>query len=314
MIVYAINIHSGGGKVLLDEVLEKNLFGQITVLFLDARYKLPQSSNTLTHDMQIFRVQPTLQSRWYAEYLLKKISQTRPEDSVLCFGNLPPLFRLKNKTILYLQNAFLLPEIHIPRDSLKTYLRFLYERLWLKCFSKNVDSVFVQTKWMQNQLPIQLKQKSQIQVIAPTLPSVVVQKNPKYLFLAITGNENHKNLKTLLETLKRIDLKDNRFAIVTTHLCKYETSGLEKNVHFIHGSSRQQIFELYQNSKCLIMTSEIESFCLPLYEAKHFGLDIIATDVEFTHEAVKTPFLISKMNTDNLKAAILNYMDLKKLN
>lgn len=310
MIIYAINIHSGGGKVLLDEVLEKNVFGPVTGLFLDARYTPPTSVNI--KNVPIFKIKPTLKSRWYAEYLLKKTSEKLPNESVLCFGNLPPFFRLKNKTVLFLQNAFLLPSIHVPKDSVKTFLRFLYERLWLRLFSENVDLVYVQTNWMQKRLPNKLKQKSQIKIIPPTLPAPSGKKNPDYVFITVSGNENHKNLGLFLNTLREIDLKDHQVAVVTTGPVKFSRSGLEKSVRFFHGNTRQQIFDLYQNSKCLIMTSEIESFCLPLYEAKHFGLDIIATDAEFTHEAVSTPYIISGMNMNNLKKTILNYLEQTK--
>ncbi len=306
MIIYATNIHAGGGKILLDEVLQSQMFGPVTAVFIDDRYQLPSTFDL--SNISVFRAKPRLLSRWNAELQLKNYGAEHPGEQVLCFGNLPPLFRLKNRVTLFLQNAFLLSAIPIPKDKIQVFLRYTYERTWLRLFSKNIDQVWVQTKWMLKNLPPNLKSKAKLQVILPTLP-VPEPMLKKYLFISVTGFEKHKNLSVLLQALKKIDLQNHRVAIVTsTPIPKADPN----NIDFFSHVSRSELFKLYQQSKCLIMTSEIESFCLPLHEAKHFGLDIIATDLEFTHEAVSTPYLISGMNMNNLKKTILNYLEQTK--
>src|SRR3954471_1836287 len=105
MIIYATNIHYGGGKVLLDELLQKRMFGEIHILFCDQRYNPPQCD----YPVEVIRVEPNLSSRLKAEFSLKRKADLHGSSPVLCFGNLPPLFKLKNRTIVYVQNAFSVP-------------------------------------------------------------------------------------------------------------------------------------------------------------------------------------------------------------
>ncbi len=302
MIIYATNIHAGGGKILLDEVLKNQKLGPISAVFIDVRYQLPSTVDLST--ISVFRIKPRLISRWNAELKLKKYAAQYPNEQVLCFGNLPPFFRLKNHVLLFLQNAFLLSVIPIPKDKIQVFLRYTYERIWLRLFAKNIDQVLVQTKWMLKNLPMNLKPKAKVQVILPSLP----QPEPiakKYLFISVTGSEKHKNLSSLLQALNQTDLQNHRVAIITAAPYLNTQS---KNIDFFSNISRAELYKLYQQSKCLIMTSEIESFCLPLYEAKHFGLDIIATDAEFTKEATSTSYLVPKISVNALKDAILLYI------
>ena len=129
MIIHAVSIHSGGGKVLLDQILTNKEFGEVSILICDKRYKLPDD---IDKDLKVIRIFPTLRDRWIAEKKLKDFTDKNPGLTVLCFANLPPAFRLKAKVILYLQNALLLPQSKLYFNSLWSGLRLVYEKIWLK--------------------------------------------------------------------------------------------------------------------------------------------------------------------------------------
>jgi len=59
-----------------------------------------------------------------------------------------------------------------------------------------------------------------------------------------------------------------------------------KNIKFLGLQSREKISELYENSDCLIFPSLLESWGLPITEAKLFSKPIILADLEYAHEAV----------------------------
>lgn len=307
MIIYAVNVHTGGGKVLLDEILRTHEFGRCTVLFVDERYRVPDDATV--RDTRIVRVPPRLLRRWQAEWELRRVSRAMPSEEVLCFGNLPPVFRLPSRTILFLQNAFLLPGIAAPRDSLKTFLRCSYEKTWFRAFVSNADEIQVQTNWMRERLPPRLRAKAAIRVIMPTLPAPRAGVAKRYLFLAVSGHERHKNLNVLLQALRQVDLGGNRVAIVTGSPGAGAPPGLENSIDFHHGLSRDAVLALYEESRCLVMTSEIESFCLPLYEARHFGLDVIATRSGFVTEALAPGVVIGDVTPEGVAAALRQYMD-----
>ena len=48
--------------------------------------------------------------------------------------------------------------------------------------------------------------------------------------------------------------------------------------------TREQVFEYYQQSDCLIFPSKLETWGLPISEAIQFGKPIIAADLPYAHE------------------------------
>lgn len=296
MILYAININSGGGKVLLDELLTRAPFGRFSVLFIDERYHLP--SEFSTKDCRILKIKPNIAQRWKAERTLKKISSENPELNVFCFGNLPPAITPCSKTIVYLQNAFLLDQVPIPKDSFKVFLRNLYERLWFKLFIKNADEIWVQIQWMKDSLPIKLRDKTKLKPFLPTFPPRLSGELKIYEFVAVTGSLRHKNLIHLLKGIKLAGIKNKKFLIITEEL----SSEMQALVQEIQESlidlevkinvPRNEVLKRISQSKCMIITSQLESFCLPLHEAIHYGLDIIAGNFPFISEYVKDYYII----------------------
>src|SRR3990167_3059939 len=100
IIIYASNIHMGGGKVLLEALLK--VLKSPCVLFSDARLKLKEA---LPENVQNIAVKASILSRFVYELELRK--RATGAKRVLCFGNLPPLFSLAVKTDLFFQNTIL---------------------------------------------------------------------------------------------------------------------------------------------------------------------------------------------------------------
>lgn len=301
MIVYAVNIHTGGGKVLLDTLIVDQPLGPITKVYADARYKTPANKPA---NIEVVAIKPTLFSRLRAEIQLYKAPEFANAKEVLFFGNLPPLFRpffsvtRNKKFILYLQNAFLIKKIPLPSNSLKQNLKLLIERCWLNAFLKTTDQVWVQNDWMKNL--VQHSHPGTDVYVKPFLPNF---KNVSHLnfnerlyqFIYVGSSSKHKRLNFFLEALSTLDKKLQN-ANKTIKVCIILESGsnaadtksicaLLRNidVELTLNASREQIFDYYSNSKYLVATSLIESFYLPIYEANHYGCKIIAPeDVGYT--------------------------------
>ncbi len=289
MIVYATNIHIGGGKVLLDELLQKRSFGSISTLFCDRRYAVP----TLDYQLQIFRVNPDLISRMKAEISLKRLALLDTSESILCFGNLPPFFSLKNKTIVYIQNAFTVPGSILPKDSLRARLRSIYEKVWFFLFNKNASEFWVQTNAMkQLMLKNGFASKTYVKPIYPVFPAIN-KVETKYDFVMVTSANRHKRTEDFLRALLNLSRKKKhaRALIISngeskemkTLLIELRDSSVLVDVKL--NASRTLVFESFGASRTLVNTSEAESFCLPLYEAKHSKLKIISVDKPYAQEA-----------------------------
>ena len=281
MILYAPNINSGGGLVLLNTVIEDEVFGKVTTLFIDSRCPI---NNIDLKYIEIIKVEPTIWNRLKAEVALKNIAKIKNEV-IMCFGNLPPVVRHKNKTFVFLQNAYLLKNLPLPKN-IKLRIRTIYERFILYYFSKNADEFIVQTNWMKESLQKFCKIKIITYPLIPKLPELphLKTKTRKFDILAITGAEEHKNLDLLISLLESYNKIIKVFII-----CPKEIKITNKKIELIQHKNlpREELYKTYQNSKYLITLSSFESFCLPIYEAYHFGTkNIVLNDFYIDNKKV----------------------------
>lgn len=311
MIVYATNISVGGGKVLLDELISKHPFGKPLILFLDQRYALPEGISP--NDFTIYRIQPKLTHRMAAEWKLRQVSKKASHYPVLCFGNMPPAFRLKSKTIVYLQNAFLLESVPSPQDSLKLVLRNTYEKFWFKCFIKNADEIWVQTKWMMQNLTKSLQEKTSVKPFLPTLPKIEIKSEKAIDFISVTGTLKYKNLIPLLSAIESSGLTTKKFVIVSDHkndeidtlLKSIKEKGI--SLEYYTNISRDKLYTLMGQAKCMLITSSLESFCLPLHEALHFKLDLITGNLAFVTEYTTPTETFKDLSVVGIRDGLLRY-------
>lgn len=289
MIIHAVSIHSGGGKVLLDHLITSNIFGNVKILICDSRYSPPKNA---PDSIKIYKINATIFSRWCAEVKLFLISSKNPKEEILCFANLPPAFKLKNKVILYLQNALLIPSTPILESSLVTRLRLLYEKIWLKFFIKNTDEIWVQSSWMIRNLQTHFPEKKIF--LKPFLPKLPKLERTEviYDFITVTGCAAHKRLKQLLEAWSEYPTTSPPKLMVITdqptkEILELLTKLKDKNVEYRVNICREELFDIYSKSKNLILTSKIESFCLPIFEAMHFHLNIYGIREDFNSEYIQ---------------------------
>ena len=108
LLVHAPNVHSGGGGALLSAMLSawpEDLRGVVQV---DQRMPIEGLSvNTL----QVRPIKRTVWQRLMAEHWLRK--HVLETDLILCFGNLPPLFRLRGRVVVFLQNRYLVDAVSL---------------------------------------------------------------------------------------------------------------------------------------------------------------------------------------------------------
>ncbi len=310
MILYAPNISTGGGKILLDEVISTSYFGKIEVIYLDTRYTPP--TNITLSNTKIVYIKPKLIHRIWSQIMLYRTSKKHTQSTIICFGNLPPIFKLSSKTIVYLQNAFILPGITSPRDNIKTFMRVLFEKLWFKLFIQNANEIWVQTKWMKNILE---KNITKPVLLKPIIP-LIKYKNFEVKnidFISITGAYRHKNLTQLLQAILESSINDKKFVIVTdfvnTEINNLAIEIEKRNIQLELKCNidRQEIYSLLSKSKCMIITSSLESFCLPLHESIHFNLNLIAPNLPYILE-YKTPDIsIDPKSINSIKNGLLQY-------
>lgn len=310
MIIYASNIHVTGGKVLLEELL-RSVKGPC-LLFAHTKFT---ADAELPKSISIVRVRPSLLARLAAEWKLKKAAEL--DSKVICFGNLPPLFRLKAKTFLYFQNTILLKNELDLKFPLKVQLKHVIEKLWLRWGIRNVDTVFVQSQGVRLRFQKQF-QNANVEIapfMEPVTPRTLPQ-SPTYDFACISSADPHKNLHRLFGAWKLL-AQDGLYPSLAltfttapqallTELHQLQQQGLK--ITNVKEGSREHAFEIYAKSKALIFPSLTESFGMPLIEGAAYGLPILAGELDYVREFVTPVQTFDPFSERSIYRALRRYL------
>lgn len=313
IILYAPNVHVGGGVVLLKAILEEwsgkyTLFG-----IFDAR---AQSELKLPADSPAIWVQPTITERLATEFKLKTIASS--SDIVFCFHGLPPLLRLRSHVVLYHQNRLLLDLIN-----LKGYARFVgwrikIERFWSQAFRSNVDHYFVQTETMRRLIKNSKIHYSRI-TVAPFFCQMEApsKRYVQYDFAYLADGLPHKNHERLAEAWAILANNGIRPSLIVTLgpkdrvLAEFLKQYSEKNSLNIRNFgqiSRKDVTNLYASVRCLIFPSLGESFGLPLVEASQYKIDIIAPELDYVRDVCCPTQTFDPTSSLSIARAVKRYL------
>jgi len=291
--VVAYNVHSGGGSVLLDEILSHLPYNMIVNLWADARYAMSENAAKIN----VYRVRPTVISRLIAEWTISRT--VKPQDIHFIFGNLPPLFKSKAHSVVFLQNRLLLDTPVVDLSLIiKRNFRLFFEKIWFRVWQRNAAAYLVQTESMARSLQHAAGSNARIYIM-PFMSNRIKQKNVAdivkvYDYIYPASGEPHKNHINLL--LAWIELSKNGLRpslLLTLDRDKYpdivrrfdlESSAYELNIKIISCVGFNDMENLYNSSKALIYPSLTESFGLPLLEANDAGLDIIASELDYVRD------------------------------
>lgn len=321
-IVQANNIHTGGGYVLLNSLLSN--LPESSHVFLDSR------NHNVNNKFSCQYVKPNLLDRFKSELSIKKLSSVKSKN--LFFTNLPPLFKLRGKTVLFIQNAILLSFSLDAGYSLKVKLRHLLERIWLRMFIRNVDKVVVQSESMKELTDSLFNGKVLVEVIpfhfevedfkrTNNNKCTNRQVNNTSAFVYIASGDVHKNHVKLIdawvilaknnilpELTLTLDRKINQDLLTYLDFCikKYKLNII--NTGWVNHTD---VKSLYDKSDCLIFPSLTESFGVPLIEARNYQLDIIASELDYIRDLVDPEQSFNPNSATSIARAVFRYLNLE---
>lgn len=326
LFIHATNVHQGGGRSLLLALFEalpekKRLIGT-----LDTRMVLPQG---LSEKIEIRRVRPSALQRFKAEWWIAR--NAKPEDVVLCLGNLPPLFRVSGHTIVFVQNRYLVENISLQHLPFKTKMRIRAERLWLFWKAKHADEFVVQTPSMSvllkkrigDNIPVRIMPFANIRNgYKRSLSTCDAHKNVRDDFVYIASGEFHKNHRQLVEAWcllakegifpsLRLTVADENAA----ELCRWieekkELHGLKiENLGMI---PYEEIKHVYSQAGALIYPSTLESLGLPLIEARQAGLSVLASELDFVRDVLDPEQSFDPESSVSIARAVKRFLGVKE--
>ena len=300
LFIHAPNVHAGGGGSLLYALLDILPIELNLVVLLDTRMQIPPN---LPDCIVIRRVKPTVSQRLEAEWWLAK--NVKPGDGVLCFGNLPPLFKLKGCVTVFVQNRYLVEMVALRDFPIKTRFRLGVERLWLRSRAVHADEFVVQTPSMKSALLLSgylIQQAVHVRSFSSVAGSyerkkfleIENQGHKRYDFVYIASGDPHKNHRRLIEAwclLAEEGLFPSLCLTVDHNVSKELCTWIDKqklnyelrleNLGFL---PHDQVLQLYIQAKALIYPSLFESFGLPLIEARQIGLPILAAELDYVRD------------------------------
>ena len=248
---------------------------------------------------------PWAKRNWAYRYyfdtvIVRRILKKHHPDQVVSLQNSGLPF-YAGRQIVYLHQALFLTRhrMDVRKDGLKLWL---YQNVISKMAFrslKKADVTVVQTRWMQEALANQAGiPPERIILQQPDISGNGIgqyrdtPENRKRFFYPATGMayKNHMTLLRALQYARDKGLQDYELVLTirptenayTKMLYAYAGQwGL--NVIFGGQISREQVFELYTRST-LVFPSCVESFGLPLLEARMTGSPVIASDTPFCRE------------------------------
>ena len=319
LILYAPNVHIGGGKTLLIPLLLA-LKGIDCRVILDYRLE-----NYISDKNLLVRVRPTFWSRYKAEVILKNNCQKG--DVVLCFHSLPPIFKNNAKVIVYFHNKHLIGSLRLVfKENLRVIFRLILERCLARFFYKNVDEYIVQTDTMKNNLDFYYSKNMSIVSIFPYTDvksyfNIKRVDNADLDFIYVSEGPKHKNHLVLLKAWVLL-AKEGLFPKLTltlsndykeiidqiNQLSKKHNIKIE-NLGYIDSKN---VLSLYSRAKALIYPSFMESFGLPLIEARLIGLPILASELDFVRDVCSPIETFDPASDVSVARAVKRFLKISK--
>jgi len=326
IIIQAYNIHQGGGRSQLIALLDALRNFPSVKVFVDQRLDFKEEKYK---NIEFVFVKPKILERFKVEVLL--YLNTNINNITLCFGNLPPLFRLKSYVIVFVQNKYLITKTSLRNFSWKTKLRIAIERFWFSCLHSHANDFIVQTPSMKKILSSKIKNNvSMIPYLNNTNyynRSVKPKKKSKkildYDFIYVASGEPHKNHKRLVDAwilLSNENIYPSLCITIDESYFKELYYWIEKkkktyslNINNIGVVKHDRIKSLFYNVGALIYPSIIESFGLPLIEARQANLEILAPELNYVRDIVDPEQSFDPYSSTSIARAVKRHLNINEL-
>lgn len=302
----ALYINGGGGKVLLDYLIDELEKTNKQVFYLidkriETDFRSIKSSNVI-----MFCNASLKERRAFYQENKKKFS------SVLCFGNLPPSIKIEAKVFTYFHQPLYLK---IPKDfSWKSKLMYKAKTIILNQLKKNTDEWWVQSEVIKNEF--QRKYKVQNVEIMPFYPPIEDTKadviKEKHSYIYISNATSHKNHQKLIDAFCMFYDKNKKGKLILTVSQNYpniyqliqEKQALNYPIENLGFVKREDLAEVYRKAEFIIFPSLAESFGLGLIEAIEKDCKVIGADLPYTFAVCEPSLTFNPLEVDSIVDAL----------
>lgn len=302
IIFYAPNVSSGGGLVLMRELLDAYPKDKSIFAIFDVRAKFKIESLNLSNLSVITYVESGLFQKIKAEFVLW-INSTK-KTTIITFHNIPPIFCRPKNTFVYFQNRLLLEKNVGLLVSTPRLLWIKIER-WITKFAYRPHITYIaQTESIRDLLIKWLPKTSGFKNLKPNVCVIAFGQSTKKVssncikganwdFIYVSSSELHKNHKNLYyawallskEGIKpslAVTVSDLEFSLKTRIEVEMNAGNLPiTNLGIL---AHSDILKCYSGAGAFIFPSLCESLSQPLIEACVHQLPIIAAEADYVRD------------------------------
>lgn len=310
ILIDALYINDGGGKVLLEYLIEELKNSEKEVFYL-LDQRMEQNDLHLEIGNQVLFETASLSRR--KKFYIKNKSKF---STIFCFGNLPPNVRIDSKVYTYFHQLLFLK---VPREMPfhKKGIYYLKTQI-LNHYKRNTDFWLVQTNLVKESLSNKYFIKTERIMTLPFFPPLpkrdenFVRIENQYLY--VSNAPQHKNHLRLIEAFccfydeyqtgnLVLTVSDN-FPIIKQLIKEKQIQNYPiQNIGFVN---RCQLQKHYQQSRYVVYPSLTESFGLGLVEAIENGCKIIAADLPYTYAVCEPSMVFDPHNEKSIKRALIS--------
>lgn len=247
---------------------------------------------------------------YWDNYGLKNYLETNriKPDIFLSLQNTGVNLDKKIYQILYYHQSIPLYNIQWSLFKKKEQVYWFYKNIYpffTRQYIRRINKIIVQTSWIKEEFSKKFKySKNNIYLMTPPieLPNIkevkTISKN-KFRIFYPASPLIYKNHKLIIEAIiflnSKIPKLEDKVECVFTfseHENEYLYSlvvenKLDKLIKFIGKIEYKKVLEYYKSSDLLVFPSYIETLGLPLIEAQHFNLRILAINLPYSREVLK---------------------------
>lgn len=302
IMVFDVPAESGGALTILNQYYDAAIKDEENEwIFVVSTPDLKETKN-----VKVFNY-PWIKKSWFHRlYFDKSIAHKLVEknevDEILSLQNVT-IPKVKVKQTLYLHQP--LPFVEKRYSVSENFKFWVYQNIISKMIFKSIkeaDKVIVQTKWIMNSAIDKANVAKEKFVLKQPELNIEIKKNyapdereVRLFFYPASGliYKNHEVIINACRLLK--DRGVSNYKVVFTlkgdenkHISKLREIVLGENlpIEFLGSMSINNVYEYYSKA-VLIFPSYIETFGLPMLEAKMHRSPILASDCAFSHEILE---------------------------
>lgn len=307
IVLSGINLIEGGPLTIYEDCLrcvEKYFLENYEIVALVHNRELFSEFDSKIKFIEFMDSKKSYLKRFYYEYFyFKRLSKKLKPYLWFSLHDMTPNV-VTDKRAVYCHNPIIFYDVK-RKDVINEFKMFMFSRFYKYIYKINIKKnnfVVVQQDWIRKRF----KKIFKIKNVVVAHPNVVIDnsnnnyKNTKIVknsFLYPSFPRIFKNFEVICKAVEILENKNiENFKVYLTidgseNIYSkeiVEKYGRLKCIEFIGLQTRENLMKYYSKIETVIFPSKLETWGLPISEAKAFGKNIILADLEYAHETLGT--------------------------